>query len=85
MDVDRPRITVVVRAPDAIEDLSPGVGPTRVGRQEGQQLEFLWSEMDQTAITSNLVGDEVEDDVVADDKFVSGEAMCPRLHRFEPT
>ena len=60
MDVDRPRVTVVPMAPRAVEQLTPGPGASRVARQYGEQVEFLGPQVDEPAVPSQLVSEEIE-------------------------
>ena len=84
MDVDRPWIDVPVDAPDPIEELPARVRPTRMGGQQREEAVLLRAQVDREAIASELVGDEVEFQVVADVDRVSGLRMRPLLEQGQP-
>ena len=66
VDVDRPRVAVVVGAPDPVEELAPRVRPAGVAGEHREQAELLRPEVDRLAVATELVGDEVELEVVAE-------------------
>ena len=83
VDIDRPRVALVVRAPDAIQQLASGVRPARMGGEHGQELVLLGPQVDQLAVPSDLVGDGVEDQARPGSQPGRGARPCARVEELE--
>ena len=66
VDVDRPHPPVVIGSPDAVEELAPAVRASRMRGQQREQSELLRTQVDELVAPPQLVGHEVELEVVGD-------------------
>ena len=73
VDIDRPRIAVVVMSPHAVEQLPARVGTSGMRGEHRQELELLGPQVDQLTGATDLVGDQVDGRVLGhvQDGFVS--------------
>ena len=73
VDVDRPRIALVVMSPHAVEQLPACVGTSGMRGEHRQQLELLGSQVDEMIGATDLVSDQVDGRVLGhvQDGFMS--------------
>lgn len=64
MDIDGPRVAVVVVTPHAVQQLAAGIGAAWMGGQHRQKLVLLWPQVDEQPVVSNFVRNGVQHNAI---------------------
>ena len=88
MDVHRPAVAEIVKAPHFVQQLVAGIDPVGRGGQVVQQLHLLGGRVDFLAVHDQLEGIHIDNQLVeyqSASLFFGGDSGCPAEHRLNPS